>query len=112
MSGHFPPDQYQAAREFAQREADADGMDRGIELMQLYRPKPSAHDYYRVFLLPRRHNRQGHETRCEVVMCSDLKRCQIGHGPEAPAHVPVEQRLAIARAHGRMLDFVHGKGRP
>lgn len=111
MSELFKCPDYQSARANAQREADESGFDYGIELMQLYRPKSHPSDYYRVFLLPQRQNRQGYETRCEVVMCSDLRRCQIGHGPEAPSHVPVEERLAIARAHGRLLDFVHGKGR-
>jgi len=31
--------------------------------------------------LPCRENRYGHERWCEVVMCSDVSRCALGHGP-------------------------------
>lgn len=93
---------YAEARALAQAGADADGMDRGLEALPDY---PSGINYH-VFLLPDRRHRCGHELRCEVVMCSDLKKCRPHHGPEAPAHVPVEERLAIARAHGRMLEHI------
>lgn len=92
---------YAEARAAAQAATDADGMDRGIERMPGYGP---GQEYWHVFLLPERHNRCGHELRCEVVMCWDLKKCPPGHGPEAPPHVPVEERIEIARAHGRLLD--------
>lgn len=65
---------YRAARAEAQVAANADGFDRGLERNDLFKS-------FRVFLLPRRENRYGFETRCEVVSCSDLSRCQKGHGP-------------------------------
>jgi len=91
---------YEEARAHAQRAANADGMDRGLEVLRL----KGLPDNYHVFLLPERRNRCGHELRCEVVSCETLAKCVPGHGPEAPAHVPVEERLAIARGLGRMLD--------
>lgn len=71
---------YIEAKAAAQAAADADGFDRGLELMQLYKRR-SEHDYYRVFMLPEKRNRYGFELRCEVVMCSDLNRCRQGRGP-------------------------------
>lgn len=65
---------YTAARADAQRQANADGYDRGLEWNDLMK---SVH----VFLLPRKHNRYGHETLCEVVCCEDVSRAQPGHGP-------------------------------
>jgi hypothetical protein len=66
--------QYLAAREIAQRDANEDGFDRGIE-------RNDAFKYFRVFMLPQKKNRYGHELRCEVVMCEKLEKCQPGHGP-------------------------------
>lgn len=71
---------YEEARIYAQFEADSDGMDRGIETSPMY-SYPDNREFYRVFLLPRRENRCGHELRCEVVMCSFIEKCQLGHGP-------------------------------
>ena len=97
------------ARAYAQREADADGMDRGLEKLPDY---PSG-VRYRVFLLPGKHERAGHELRCEVVMCSDLRKCPPGYGPEAPDLPTTENRLAIARGHGRMLAHLGlDRGKP
>ena len=64
---------YRAAREQAQAEANADGMDRGIERNDLFRE-------FRVFMLPRRENRCGHEMRCEVVSAERMSAQQVGHG--------------------------------
>jgi hypothetical protein len=69
-------EKYRAARRDAQTRADQTGYDHGIERNDLFKN-------FRVFMLPRRENRHGHELRCEVVMCSDLARCQPGHGPMA-----------------------------
>lgn len=63
---------YESVRAEAQRAADADGFDRGVEKLG---------DRWRFFMLPQRRNRYGFELRCEVVSCSDLKRCAYGHGP-------------------------------
>jgi hypothetical protein len=38
---------------------------------------------YSAFMLPQMRNRYGHELRCEVVSCTDLAKCQPGHGPTA-----------------------------
>ena len=69
---------YADAREYAQKEADRDGYDWGIEQTPHYMP---ARERWRVFGLPGRESRYGHETRCEVVSCSVLERCRKGHGP-------------------------------
>lgn len=95
---------YDEARALAQTEADADGMDRGLERMPDHTGRGG--HVYRVFLLPDRRHRCGHELRCEVVMCSNLRKCRPHHGPEAPRHVPVEDKLAMARGLGRLLDSV------
>jgi hypothetical protein len=68
-------DNYRAARSCAQTLADRSGYDYGVE----YNPQ---FNNYRVFALPRRENRQGYETRCEVVSPSDLLKCRPGHGPK------------------------------
>jgi len=65
---------YRTARAEAQRLADADGYDRGIEANDLMKE-------WRVFMLPQKRNRYGHELRCEVVSCTDLSKCKPGHGP-------------------------------
>jgi hypothetical protein len=69
-------DTYRAIKADAQQRANVSGFDHGIERVQLGRTVE-----YRIFMLPRKENRQGHELRCEVVMCSDLLKCQKGHGP-------------------------------
>mgnify|MGYP001546656747 CR=1 FL=1 len=65
---------YLAARAEAQREANADGFDRGLERNDIFKS-------FRAFMLPQKRNRYGFETRCEVVSCEVLARCQPGHGP-------------------------------
>jgi hypothetical protein len=64
---------YTAARAEAQRDANTYGFDYGIEACELSRR-------WRIFMLPRRENRQGFELRCEVVSCENLSKCQPGHG--------------------------------
>lgn len=67
---------YHEARAEAQKAANEDGHDRGLE----------ACDYsksYVVFRLPRAHHRFGHELRCEVVSCESLDRTATGHGYQA-----------------------------
>lgn len=65
---------YRAARAEAQKRADETGFDYGIERNDLFKE-------FRVFMLPQKSNRTGHELRCEVVSCADLSKCQRGHGP-------------------------------
>lgn len=65
---------YVAARAEAQAKANATGLDHGIEANDVFKT-------WRVFMLPRRENRYGHELRCEVVSCESLAKCQQGHGP-------------------------------
>lgn len=64
---------YRAARAEAQRLADADGYDRGIEANDVMKD-------WRVFMLPQRKNRCGHELRCEVVSAMDVTKQRPGHG--------------------------------
>jgi hypothetical protein len=63
---------YQEARAKAQKQADETGEDVGVEKDMFG---------YHTLGLPRRENRYGNETRCEVVHPSDLKKCKPGHGP-------------------------------
>lgn len=63
---------YAEAKARAQTQADATGYDHGVELLG---------GEYRAWMLPQKRNRYGHELRCEVVYCTDLQRCQPGHGP-------------------------------
>jgi hypothetical protein len=65
---------YLTARNEAQAKADATGFDHGIEANDIFKE-------WRVFMLPRRESRFGHEARCEVVSCTRLSACQKGHGP-------------------------------
>ena len=65
---------YRAAREGAQRLANEDGFDRGLEANDL------CHSWH-TFMLPAKQYRNGHELRCEVVSCETLAKCQKGHGP-------------------------------
>lgn len=67
-------EKYKAAREIAQRDANADGCDRGLERNDVFK-------YFRVFRLPQKKNRFGFELRCEVVWPERLSNCQPGHGP-------------------------------
>lgn len=69
-------EKYLAARADAQAKANELGFDHGIERNDLFKS-------FRVFMLPRRENRYGHELRCETVQCEKLDRCQPGHGPLA-----------------------------
>jgi len=64
---------YRAARAEAQRAANADGYDRGIEANDLMKE-------WRVFMLPQKRNRCGHELRCEVVSAMDPTKQKPGHG--------------------------------
>ena len=65
---------YPAARAAAQARADETGMDIGLEWLGLV-------SGWVARALPCRENRYGHERWCEVVMCSDVSRCALGHGP-------------------------------
>lgn len=65
-------DNYATVRAEAQKKADESGFDHGVERDAFG---------FRCFMLPRRENRYGFETRCEVVPCSYLSKCQPGHGP-------------------------------
>lgn len=65
---------YRAARSDAQKRANETGFDHGVERNDVFKT-------FRVFMLPQKQNRCGHELLCEVVSCEDLKRCQKGHGP-------------------------------
>lgn len=64
---------YRTARAEAQRAADVDGYDRGLEANDLMKT-------WRVFMLPQAKNRQGHELRCEVVSAMDVAKQKPGHG--------------------------------
>lgn len=66
---------YRQARAEAQRKANELGFDHGLERNDLFRS-------FSVFMLPGRDARRGYETRCEVVMCENIDRCQPGHGPK------------------------------
>ena len=65
---------YHAAYEQAQAQANASGRDMGIEANDLFKE-------FRVFGLPSRENRSGHELRCEVVSCQTFLKIAPGHGP-------------------------------
>lgn len=64
---------YRTARADAQRRANETGYDHGLEYNSVFFE-------YRVFLLPARQHRSGHELRCEVVMSDHLERQRPGHG--------------------------------
>lgn len=67
---------YREARARAQKMANEDGLDRGLE----------ASDYekdYVVFVLPQARYRFGHELRCEVVSCEIVEKTAAGHGHRA-----------------------------
>lgn len=66
---------YTAARAEAQRQCNADGFDRGIEWNDFMKE-------VRLFMLPSKHCRFGHETLCEVVM-TERQNAQPGHGSQA-----------------------------
>jgi hypothetical protein len=65
---------YRACRAEAQSAANADGFDRGLEANDIFHT-------FRHFMLPQAKNRAGHELRCEIVMCEDITKCRLGHGP-------------------------------
>ena len=67
---------YIVARNEAQKRANDTGFDYGLEPSDMFQE-------YRIFMLPMKGNRSGHELRCEVVMCEDLNKCQKGHGPRS-----------------------------
>lgn len=77
---------YREAHSIAQGRADATGFDIGLEWLG---------GRWNSFMLPRRESRFGRDLNCEVVSCSDLARCQHGHGPLALSY---EQILAAKRA--------------
>ena len=66
---------YQEARAEAQRQANADGYDRGIVR--------DAFGGYAFSMLPQKKNRFGRDLSCEVVSCEILAKCRPGHGPLA-----------------------------
>ena len=66
-------DQYHAIRAEAQRLANETGFDYGLEANDLLRE-------WRIFMLPMKQNRRGHELRREVVSCEVTTKCQKGHG--------------------------------
>lgn len=66
-------DTYAPKKAEAQKRADETGFDHGIEWLGTF-------GGWHVFMLPRRDNRYGHETRCEVVPCMNPATCQEGHG--------------------------------
>jgi hypothetical protein len=72
---------YRDARSDAQARANETGYDYGIELNELFKT-------WHVFMLPMKKHRCGHELRCEVVMCDDVKKCRPGHGPDYARRVP------------------------
>lgn len=67
---------YETVRAEAQKLANDDGYDRGVEFNDLFQT-------CRYFMLPQKRNRSGHELRCEVVTADDVRRSKPGHGLEA-----------------------------
>jgi hypothetical protein len=67
---------YSDARAEAQRLANADGRDRGLEFNKLFKT-------YQIVGLPETQNRFGFELRCEVVSCENYDLCKPGHGPKS-----------------------------
>lgn len=65
---------YQKVRAAAQHQANLLGFDFGVEANDLLKQ-------WQFFMLPMKANRYGFETRCEVVSCENLEKCQKGHGP-------------------------------
>ncbi len=63
---------YTEARVKAQANANEMGYDYGLEYNPIFKN-------YRCFMLPRKENRYGHETRCEVVYPE--RNAKPGHGP-------------------------------
>ena len=66
--------EYSSAKAAAQQRADESGFDHMLEANHIF-------ETFSVRMLPRRENRYGHELRGEVVSCSNLSKCQAGHGP-------------------------------
>jgi hypothetical protein len=69
-------EKYRAAKTEAQKRANENGFDYGLEACDLFKE-------FRIFMLPQKKNRSGHELQCEVVLCENLDTCQKGHGPLA-----------------------------
>lgn len=65
---------YNVVRAWAQLQANTTGYDYGVSYNKL------SHTW-NAFMLPRKQNRYGAELRCEVVMCEDLRKAAVGHGP-------------------------------
>ena len=65
---------YPAARAEAQRQANADGFDRGLEWNSVFKT-------WSCKMLPGKQYRFGYETRIEVVSCENIDKCRKGHGP-------------------------------
>jgi hypothetical protein len=66
---------YSKIRAEAQERANATGLDHGLEPNDVLKQ-------WRVFMLPARQYRYGHELTCEVVTCENLDACKSGHGPK------------------------------
>ncbi len=64
---------YHTAKVEAQAKADETGADHGLEFNDLFQE-------VRVWRLPARRFRTGHELRCEAVSCSHWERMLSGHG--------------------------------
>lgn len=65
--------EYKDAFAYAQKEANASGMSRGIE-----KPIPP-YRQWSVITLPRPQNRNGHELRCQVVATEHVDRVARGY---------------------------------
>lgn len=65
---------YRLRRAEAQTRANETGFDHGIEANHIFRD-------FTIVMLPRRENRYGYETRCEIVHPENLATTQPGHGP-------------------------------
>ncbi len=64
---------YAAVRADAQKQANVDGFDRGVEKNALF-------GTFRSFMLPAARFRCGFELRCEVVSAMDWDKIRPGHG--------------------------------
>ena len=63
---------YEQAKKRAKEQANELGFDYGVS---------KTYDGYTCFMLPAKLHRSGHELRCEVVSCDDIKKIRQGHGP-------------------------------
>lgn len=66
-------EEYKQLSKEAQKNADETGCDWGLEKNELF-------GTFRIFPLPRKRIRSGHELRCEVLECTNYARQQPGHG--------------------------------